>query len=69
MFAQAENSRAMGRLIAANPFKDRAPIADNVGKNVNRGLVPVYEPAVVPYFLCGRHICHYASNGSKEGMK
>jgi beta-phosphoglucomutase len=57
MLAKAENRRSGGSLIAAKAFKDRAPVTDNVGKDVDLGIVPLNQAAVVPDLISRRQ--HY----------
>jgi hypothetical protein len=54
MLAEAENCGPGDGFITADSFKHRATVTDNVGKNVDLGIVPVNEAAVVPDLLSRR---------------
>ena len=57
VFVGAENRRAAGQLVAANAFKDRRAVVDDVRHHVDGRVVPVDELAVVPD-LVGLLDCH-----------
>jgi len=56
MFVETKHCRALLRLIAANTFKDGAPVADYMAKDVNRCVLPMNQSSVVPYFFGGLHV-------------
>src|SRR5580693_4696227 len=45
---EAENAGTLLRFVAADAFEDGGAVADHVRENVNFGVVPVDELAVVP---------------------
>ena len=57
MLAKAEDGGALLGFVAANAFEDRGAVADDVGKDVKGGVVPVDPVSVVPDFfgLLDRH--------------
>src|SRR5216684_4013864 len=59
VFAETENGGALLRFVAANAFEDRGGVADDVGKDVECGVVPVDPFSVVPDFfgLGDGHVC------------
>jgi hypothetical protein len=50
---EAENGWARLGGVATYAFKDRTAVADDVGKNMDLGIVPINKPAVVPDLLGG----------------
>lgn len=53
MLAQPEHRRTLRRLVTPDALKDRAAIADDVGKDMKLSLMPSNELSVVPDFLGG----------------
>jgi hypothetical protein len=51
VLAQPENRRAIWRFVAPNAFEYSGAIADNVGKDVELGVVPKYPRSVVPNLI------------------
>ena len=54
VLAKPENSRPVGRGVAADAFEYRTAIAHHVRENMDGGLFPFDEATVVPDFFCGR---------------
>ena len=51
VLAKAENGRPLLGFVAANAFENRGAVADDVRKDVQRGVVPVDPLSVVPDFF------------------
>ena len=51
MLAEAENGGALLGFVAADAFEDGGAVADDVGKDVEGGVVPVDPLSVVPDFF------------------
>src|SRR5581483_1184269 len=47
VFGRAKNGRSLRLAVTANTFEDRGTVVHDVGHDVNRGVVPVDELAVV----------------------
>src|SRR5882762_9103131 len=63
MLAQPEDGRALLGFVAANAFKDRGAVADDMGEYVECGVIPVDEFSVVPDFI-GLGDGHLRSSGA-----
>ena len=53
VFAHPEDGRPGGRGVAADAFEHGAAVAGNVGKDVDFGIVPVDQAAVMPNLFRG----------------
>src|SRR6266404_4788781 len=63
VFAETENGGALLGFVAANAFKDRGGVADDMGEDVECGVIPVDPFSVVPDFL-GLVDGHLLSSGA-----
>ena len=55
VFAQTEYGDALRRVVGANAFEDGGAVTDDVGKDVDLGVVPGDKFSVVPdLFGCGK---------------
>jgi hypothetical protein len=50
MLREAEDGRTLGLPVTANSFKDAGAVVNYMAHDVNVGLLPGNEIAVVPYF-------------------
>jgi len=48
VFIEAKDSRAVARVVTADPFKDPGPVVKTVGQEVNPSLLPINELTVDP---------------------